>query len=186
MAADVIRFNPALPEWKRTALDAVPLGEANKIAFLFDRDVFGAKNPGYRLMSTTVSETITFQIQQFGWNFASGYVAGSLSAGLEKAGKAAAIDLGLSHLKQAFGSAIAKRVKKADFTGWTADPWARGAYSAAKPGLAHRRKDLVTPLDDRVFFAGEATSPDFFSTAHGAYQSGIAAAKAVAKAIRRR
>jgi len=183
LAAEAIRFDPALPDWKRAAIDAVPLGHANKIAFSFDRDVFGAKDPGYRLMSVSPAETIVFQIQPFGFPFASGYVAGSLARALEKAGREAAVDLALGHLKQAFGSAIARRVAKTDVTGWTADPWARGAYSAARPGLAHRRGDLVTPLEDRVFFAGEATSPDFFSTAHGAYLSGIAAARAAMKAI---
>ncbi len=29
----------------------------------------------------------------------------------------------------------------------------------------------------RIFFAGEATSPDFFTTAHGAQQSGVRAAR---------
>jgi monoamine oxidase len=31
-------------------------------------------------------------------------------------------------------------------------------------------------VDDRLFFAGEATSPHFFSTAHGARDSGERAA----------
>jgi monoamine oxidase len=34
------------------------------------------------------------------------------------------------------------------------------------------------PVDDRLFFAGEACSPDFFSTAHGAYETGTATAEA--------
>jgi len=31
-----------------------------------------------------------------------------------------------------------------------------------------RRALLAAPVDGRLFFAGEATSPNFFSTAHGA------------------
>jgi monoamine oxidase len=38
---------------------------------------------------------------------------------------------------------------------------------------------LGGPVGDRLFFAGEACSPDFFSTAHGAYLSGIEAARSV-------
>jgi monoamine oxidase len=34
-------------------------------------------------------------------------------------------------------------------------------------------------VNDRLFFAGEATSPNFFSTAHGARESGERAAKEV-------
>jgi monoamine oxidase len=36
---------------------------------------------------------------------------------------------------------------------------------------------LAAPVDGRLFFAGEATSPHFFSTAHGAHDSGKRAAK---------
>jgi len=34
------------------------------------------------------------------------------------------------------------------------------------------------PVNDRLFFAGEACSLNFFSTAHGAYETGLAAANA--------
>ena len=44
----------------------------------------------------------------------------------------------------------------------------RGAYSAALPGQTDQRPRLAKPLDGRLFFAGEATSPEFHSTAHGA------------------
>jgi monoamine oxidase len=45
------------------------------------------------------------------------------------------------------------------------------------PGHAGDRAILAAPVDDRLFFAGEATSPSFFSTAHGARDSGERAAK---------
>jgi monoamine oxidase len=38
---------------------------------------------------------------------------------------------------------------------------------------------LAAPVDDRLFFAGEACSPHFFSTAHGAYESGVTAAEQI-------
>ena len=61
---------------------------------------------------------------------------------------------------------------------WQRDPWARGSYSYALPGHAEDRAVLAAPVDNRLFFAGEATSPNFFSTAHGAYLSGLTAAEA--------
>jgi monoamine oxidase len=65
---------------------------------------------------------------------------------------------------------------------WTSEPWIRGAYGAAKPGKAHLRVDLATPVADQLFFAGEATSTDWFSTVNGAHLSGVAAVEAVAEA----
>jgi len=43
---------------------------------------------------------------------------------------------------------------------------------------------LAAPVDDRLFFAGEACSPNFFSTAHGAWLSGITAAEAALASLR--
>ena len=60
---------------------------------------------------------------------------------------------------------------------WEHDPWARGSYSHALPGHAGERAVLAAPVDGRLFFAGEATSPNFFSTCHGARDSGERAAK---------
>jgi len=59
---------------------------------------------------------------------------------------------------------------------WGADPLARGSYSYAVPGAAYERAMLAAPVDERLFFAGEACSTHDFSTAHGAYLTGIAAA----------
>jgi monoamine oxidase len=47
------------------------------------------------------------------------------------------------------------------------------------PGKADCRAELAAPVEDRLFFAGEACSHGDYSTAHGAYLSGVAAAEAV-------
>ena len=58
-----------------------------------------------------------------------------------------------------------------------------GAYSHALPGHATARKDLALPFEQRLFFAGEATHTDDFSTAHGAYDSGLRAAEEAIAAL---
>jgi monoamine oxidase len=48
---------------------------------------------------------------------------------------------------------------------------------------------LAAAADNRLFFAGEACSPEDYSTAHGAYSTGLAAADqaiAVLRGIRSR
>ena len=79
---------------------------------------------------------------------------------------------------------LAKRVKPIGMHLWGADPWARGSYSYAVPGRADDRARLAAPVDGRLFFAGEACSPDWFSTAQGAYRTGFDAAEAVLAARR--
>ena len=51
-----------------------------------------------------------------------------------------------------------------------------GAYSYALPGQVNAREKLAQPFEQKLFFAGEATSPSDFSTAHGAHDSGTRAA----------
>jgi len=54
--------------------------------------------------------------------------------------------------------------------------WIHGSYSHAVPGASQARILLAQPVEDRSFFAGEATHPQDFSTAHGAWDSGLRAA----------
>ncbi|MEL6201289.1 MAG: FAD-dependent oxidoreductase [Pseudomonadota bacterium] len=65
-------------------------------------------------------------------------------------------------------------------TNWSRDPYSYGSYSfIAKHAKKRQTRDLARPIDDRIFFAGEATHPDYNSTVHAAYESGVMAAQAV-------
>jgi monoamine oxidase len=61
---------------------------------------------------------------------------------------------------------------------WTADPFARGAYSYVVAGVEDGPELLAKPVATTLFFAGEATAPDI-GTVHGALESGLRAASAV-------
>jgi monoamine oxidase len=67
-------------------------------------------------------------------------------------------------------------VKPIAIHSWGTDPYARGAYSYALVGKSDCRSVLAAPVEDRIFFAGEACSVHDYSTAHGAYLTGVAAA----------
>ncbi|MEO6002018.1 MAG: NAD(P)/FAD-dependent oxidoreductase [Opitutus sp.] len=69
---------------------------------------------------------------------------------------------------------------------WTADPLTRGAYSFSKAGNEDVPKALARPIDDVLFFAGEATAdPLELGTVHGALASGARAAKEILAGARR-
>ncbi|MGH6953316.1 MAG: flavin monoamine oxidase family protein, partial [Alphaproteobacteria bacterium] len=185
LASGVIRFEPALPAWKRDAIAALPMGRLNKVAIRFARDAFGVP-PLYVHSDTGSTETMGFQLNPFGRALAIGYVGGRFSDSLERAGPAAMSAYAVERLKAMFGSSIGRLVRASLCTRWGRNRRTLGSYSAARPGEAARRALLATPLGDRLFFAGEAASPDSFATVHGAYLTGIVAAKAVARALRRR
>ena len=54
---------------------------------------------------------------------------------------------------------------------------ANGGNREARTGGVELQCNVAAPVDNRLFFAGEACSPHFFSTAHGAYETGTAAAE---------
>ena len=175
-----IRFKPELPEWKRSAIEKLQLGNHNRICLVYDRNVFG----GYADQTATYlgggdDMPMYFEIKPFGFNYAVGSTGGRFADWLERAGQDASIDFARERLVHMFGSEAGRNIVKAVVTAWRGDPWVRGAYSAVAPGSHGARKDLGASVDDRIFFAGEATSPNFMQTAHGAYISGVRAAQQV-------
>ncbi|KQS22875.1 FAD-dependent oxidoreductase [Frigoribacterium sp. Leaf186] len=65
---------------------------------------------------------------------------------------------------------------------WSDDPYALGATSHLTPGTTDAdRRLLGTPIDDRLFFAGEAVAASMGGTVYGARQSGYDVAAQVAE-----
>ena len=59
-------------------------------------------------------------------------------------------------------------------TNWMADPFARGSFSYTAVGATDvDRTVLAEPIEERVFFAGEATEIEHSATVHGAMLSGL-------------
>jgi monoamine oxidase len=176
IASGDLVFDPPLPD-KQDAASALPLGHVAKM-FLH---LQGPEAQGDEQMLYTEPlgpEPATLFLRGGGRPIAELYVGGELASSLEAEGEAAAADFAIGRLTQAFGSEIRARVTPLAATAWSTDPWARGAYSYAKVGRHDARALLAEPVDGRLFFAGEATHQTMFSTAHGAHDTGVAAAVA--------
>ncbi len=180
----VIEFDPPLPVWKQEAYDAIQLGNANKVSFAIDGRELGVDGHSGMWVKVTERQGMFFQLRPFGLDLANGYLAGELSAQAEREGAASIIATGLNALRSVYGAGIEQKITISACSTWQTDPWIRGAYGAARPRLAHMRKDLVTPIDDKLSWAGEAVSHDFFSTCHGAHSTRIAAVKAAAISLK--
>lgn len=68
---------------------------------------------------------------------------------------------------------------------WSRDRFARGAYSFIAAGAEDAPQRLAEPLEETLFFAGEATAADT-GTVHGALASGLRAAREVGAVLNRR
>jgi monoamine oxidase len=77
------------------------------------------------------------------------------------------------HLKDIYGNNIPNPTNMLR-TKWQTNENSYGAYSYTAVGTAMQHfDDLAEEINNKVFFAGEHTDIDYFSTAHGAYLSGI-------------
>ena len=172
LSRGLIDFQPGLPDWKLAAAAAVPLGSDNKVVLQVDRRALGIDEHCSVRIPYPGAPWFNVQTLPFGRDIVSIYMGGPLSAELEAAGKNAQIAAGIDAMKSAFGSEVEKHIGARGASSWGLEPSILGAYGAARPCEANLRADLAKPVEDRVFFCGEATHPSFFSTCHGAWMSG--------------
>jgi monoamine oxidase len=183
LASGKIEFAPGLPDWKMEAVVGLPTGAENKICLHFDCDVFGSDGRGYHNTWNDNGDTGGFEASTMGLNTAVSFVGGRFALWLEKQGQQAAEEYAIDRVSEVFGNDIRQHVTRSIVTAWATEPWTLGSYSCALPGQAHQRRQLARPLDEKVFFAGEATTISDHSCCHGAFSSGIRAAKEIVQSL---
>lgn len=179
IASESLRFTPSLAG-KVEAAEALPLGIADKVFLAVD----GRANlpESTRLVGAVDrTETASYHLRPFGRPVIEGYFGGRFARTLEEDGGFARF--AIDQIAAQLGNDIRKHLRPLAMTEWGRDPFALGSYSAARLGKADARAVLAAPVDDRLFFAGEACSRHDFSTAHGAYRTGVEAARGVLAAL---
>jgi len=176
LAAGVLR----LPSQAKDHIDAatrLPLGLADKIIFrLANCEEF---EPDTQVLGNPHSaRTASYHLRPFGRSLIEGFIGGTAARELEADDDAMAA-FALDELAGLFGSEIRSRLTPIAQSRWGRLPFSQGSYSHALPGHANARSVLANDIDGRIFFAGEACSPQDFSTAHGAYQTGLSAAHCI-------
>jgi monoamine oxidase len=181
IADQAIRFFPTLPE-KVDAAAGLPLGLADKVTLLLAEPDALPKEGNLRGASMR-TEMGTYHLRPFGQPCIEGFFGGRYAQALEDAGDGAIAAASIDEITSLLGNDFRRKLTPLRESRWAHDPFARGSYSHALPGHAGDRAILAAPVDGRLFFAGEATSPDFFTTAHGARDSGERAAREVLAAL---
>ena len=133
--------------------------------------------------STTTRETGSYTLRPFGRPLIEGYFGGEFARSLESQGEGAFAAFAIEQICGALGNDMRKRLSPIKESTWARDPFALGSYSYGNPGAQAMRARLAAPVDGRMFFAGEHTSRTDFSTAHGAYRTGVKAADAAINAL---
>jgi monoamine oxidase len=172
------RFLPALPVAYDEAFAGLTLGVADKVFVEVEPGTLPPGETRHIIASSTTTRTASVTVRPAGQELLLVFFGGAYAHELEAAGTLT--DVAREELVGLFGSDLGHRIRRTTATAWVADPWARGSYSAARPGFARSRLTLGEPVAGRVFFAGEACPPTAYGSIHGAWTSGAAAAARVA------
>ena len=181
LASGAIRFDGAA-DGHLHAASRLPLGLANKI-FLSIAEPDAVPPETHLLGRFDSARTGSYYLRPFGRPVIECFLGGVLARELEAAGEDTAVAFVREELGALLGARFAGGLAPVAVTAWGREPTILGSYSHAQPGAADARAVIATPVNPRLCFAGEACSPHDFSTAHGAWQSGLAAADHVAEAL---
>jgi monoamine oxidase len=178
-----VRFAHPLSPGRMAAIDGLRTGLLNKCWLRFDRvrwpgDVdwigwLGAQ-PGHWGEWVSLARAIRAPVLL-------GFNAADAAEEIETLSDRDTVAAAHAALRAMFGTRFPAPVA-AQITRWRRDRHALGSYSfnATGTGPETRRALAGADWEGRIWFAGEAASPDHFGTAHGAVLSGRAAARGVA------
>ncbi|MEL6865481.1 MAG: NAD(P)/FAD-dependent oxidoreductase [Bacteroidota bacterium] len=174
LKSDLITFQPALPESKTSALDTVDFPPILKVFMSFSE----------RFYSDMVIMDGFFEREELFYDAAFGKDSEENILGLFVIGEPAEayaflesdqaiIDAVLEKLDDIYAGRPSDLFQKAVVQNWTQEPFIQGSYSHFESsGYSSTVETLAEPLEDKVYFAGEAMAPnDNTSTVHGASES---------------
>lgn len=179
LKANTIRFSPPLPIWKDSSIRKLGFGVLNKVALEFPHvfwddaiDYFGATaeetgNRGQCFMFWNVKKTV-------GAPVLIALVVGQAALDGQTMSKSEHVNHALKVLRKLFGEASVPNPVASVVTNWGLDPFSRGAYSYVAIGASGDDYDtLGKPVENCLFFAGEATCKEHPDTVGGAMMSGL-------------
>jgi monoamine oxidase len=192
-----VRFVPELPRVKQAALGAVAMGHAVRITLHF-RERFWEKLdlPGTGLRddlsqlgfvhSPEVSIPTWWTLLPVRTPVMVGWVGGPDAEKFIGCSKEYAVEQALGSLQQILGvpeDSLRKRLQAAYTHDWSSDPFTRGAYAYLPVNGLEAQQVLARPLDDTLYFAGEATSVGHIGTVHGAVETGQRVAREILQMV---
>ncbi len=181
LAKGAIEFAPGLPPEKITAAKKLPMGLLNKAYVRFAEPFWDAS---VEFLAAYADPPPLFyawlNLQRYIDQPALlGFTSGTRARDIERMSDDVVRTIIFSRLRasrpQGLPELLELRVSR-----WGADAWAQGSYSYL--GLGATADDRVTlgePVANTLFFAGEATHRDDPASVHGAWWSGLRAAKEV-------
>lgn len=181
LAQGRLRFSPELPSEMQQAIADLPLGVFEKVGFRLSQP--RPDLPAYAFATGPVAQGLTHAVHfSPDRQVATVLLTGDTARSLIAAGRDARIATARDLLADVAGSDT--RVSATLTTDWHSDPLSLGAYTHRRIGAGGARETYASPLAERLWFAGEAAPGDHAVTVAGAWNSGLTAAKAIARQLK--
>ena len=174
-----ITFSPSLPRTMQQAIDTLEMGVLNKCYLRFPSIFWNSELDWFQYNSAMRGQWNVWLslTRSLGQPILLGFNAAEFGEAIEQWSDQDIVSSAMDTLRTIYGQHIPDPIDY-QITRWKSDPYSLGSYSFQTVGSHPRmRDDLAGNINDRIFFAGEATSRKYASTVHGAYLSGIDAAK---------
>lgn len=187
LKSGAISFNPPLPAKKQRAIEHLKMGIFHKTYLRFPHVFWDKEYEFIGYSSGEKDEWVTWMNYHYHVDepILLAINTGAYARKLETLTDEQVINRGMSVLRTIYGNAVPQPTDYL-ITSWGKDPHSVGAYSYIPVGASDKDYEMMAqPVNDRIFFAGEATTRQYPSTVHGAYLSGQREAQQIRKLLNR-
>jgi len=184
-----IRFTPDLPEEKQNAINNAMMGKVIRVTLRF-RERFWKDLPRMRKKSGKTMDGMSFLLSHDDWfptwwthekqPLLTGWAPFHCAERLSGQSQSFVVEKALQTLHRLLGVSVPELetlFAHAYCHDWQSDPFSKGAYTYGQVGGDGMEEALGRPIENTLFFAGEATDAGGHNgTVHGAIASGERAA----------
>lgn len=184
---DVVAFSPPLPSWKQLGIETFAMGTYTKIFLQFPpEEVFWNTSYQFFLYADPDERGYYPVFQSLDGE---GFLPGSgilfvtvvqeqsyrVESQTDEQTKAEVMAV----LRSMFGAENVPEPTAFMYPRWSLEPWAFGSYSNWPPGTTLEMHQNLRANVGRLWFAGEATSAEYYGFLHGAWFEGQAVGQAI-------
>ena len=165
-----INFIPALPETKVNAFSKFGMGPGMKVFLKFSSKFYEDVLYGGTICGAYADDTVGKTTND---NVLLAFVMGDQAVYLHNLGSDAAITTALlQELDEIYNGQATANFMDSRVYNYTNKPYIKGAYGYSTIGMGDARKVAAEPIDNKLFFAGEAMNTNgHHQTVHGAVES---------------
>lgn len=178
LQSDVISFEPSLPEWKATAIENFSMGTYTKI-FLQFNETFWPEDTQFLLYASPTTRGYYPVFQSLstagflpGSNILFVTVVSNEAYRVERQTDEETKEEVLEVLQEMFPNITVPEPIDFMYPRWTTEPWSHGSYSNWPPSTTLEMHQNLRANVQRLWFAGEAISAQYFGFLHGAWFTG--------------